>query len=305
MQFRAYADIVLNRTRLNVVYGTWYEYRIQVEKDMAPLHDKQLDEITENDCIDALLAVKKRYSIERHRKTHTLLNRIFREAVKDGELLRNPMKNLRKPRRAVKLYSCYTATEASQIMVGSRDNITTAIILLELNAGLRRGEVLALNWDSVQTDMSLAEPNGNIVVRQTLVRADGGYQISPTTKGRTDRMIPINAGIWEALKLVAALGECRGWLFKRKSDPTRPISFEEYHRRWRDFVQQLREDNPEFRYLTPHKLRHTYATQMLASGADIESLRVLMGHSDIKTTEIYLHADDERLRKCSTALHYE
>lgn len=304
MQFRAYAEIVLNRAKLNTVYGTWLEYSIQVEKDFAPLHDILLNQITEADCVEVLAAVKRKYSVGRHRKTHIFLNRIFREAIADGELIHNPLVNLKMPKKPKKLYTCYTASEAAQIVSGGSDSTTTAIVLLELFAGLRRGEVLALDWNSVIADLSLTEPNGGIVVHQTLVRADGGYQIFPTTKGRSDRYIPMNKGMYEAIRLSAALGECRGWLFKRKSDPTSPIGFEEYHRRWRNFVEQLREDNPDFRYLSPHKLRHTYASQMLASGVDIESLRLMMGHSDIKTTELYLHVDNERLRKCSESLSY-
>jgi integrase/recombinase XerD len=52
----------------------------------------------------------------------------------------------------------------------------------------------------------------------------------------------------------------------------------------------------EPRAVTPHKLRHAFASRMLARGADIEAVREAMGHSDLATTSVYLHCTPERLR---------
>jgi site-specific recombinase XerD len=58
------------------------------------------------------------------------------------------------------------------------------------------------------------------------------------------------------------------------------------------------------RRLSPHKLRHTYATYLIKGGAELRAVQTLLGHSSIKVTEIYTHVDTEDRRRAAEMLAY-
>ena len=116
-------------------------------------------------------------------------------------------------------------------------------------------------------------------------------------KGGKERMVPLSPGARSAIKL---------WLALRDQDETSSKSLFLFPSRGKDghltriwFYQQIKKladvAGVDPNKVTPHSLRHAFATHLLAGGADLRSIQTLLGHADIATTEIYTHVHDKRL----------
>lgn len=79
----------------------------------------------------------------------------------------------------------------------------------------------------------------------------------------------------------------------------KPVSPNTYDRRYRAFIEAAGVE-----YLSPHKCRHTYGTLSLKGGAGLRTVQLLLGHSSIKTTEIYTHPDVDDLKNDAGKLPY-
>lgn len=114
-------------------------------------------------------------------------------------------------------------------------------------------------------------------------------------KGGKDRCLPIPKVI---------LGPLRGWVGKRQAGPLfpSPRGGKLTTRAVQLLIKRVAAKAglraaKEYRRVTPHKLRHAFATRMLERGADIAAVQAALGHASITTTAVYLHCSPERLRE--------
>jgi integrase/recombinase XerD len=112
-------------------------------------------------------------------------------------------------------------------------------------------------------------------------------------KGGKERMVPLSGAAKEAAAALLALTTVSSrWLFPGR-DPKRPLTRQALFLLLKQVALAA---NLDPALVSPHVLRHSFASHMLARGADLRSLQMLLGHADIATVQIYTHVQAERLR---------
>jgi len=135
------------------------------------------------------------------------------------------------------------------------------------------------------------------------VNLEAGY-LTVVGKGSKERAVPI--GRYARDRLVAYLGETRTRILKGKLSPYlfvnrngRPMTRQGFAMRLRLTAQRAEVDGK----VSPHILRHAFATHLVERGADLRAVQMMLGHSDIATTQIYTHVAREHLRSVHKKYH--
>ena len=213
----------------------------------------------------------------------------YRFLVISGRRADSPAADLRAPRAWKALPKFLSTDEVDRLLDapdttrprGVRDR---ALIELFYATGLRVSEMVSLR----QQDLNL----------------EGGY-LTCTGKGRKQRLVPIGdeASAW----LTRYLQEGRPALLKHRSSPKLFVNARGGASLTRvGFWKILKEHGRHAglpRTLSPHVLRHSFATHLLERGADLRAIQMMLGHSDLSTTQIYTHILDARLRAVYDKFH--
>ncbi len=135
---------------------------------------------------------------------------------------------------------------------------------------------------------------------RTFMRADD-QMIMVKGKGGRERMVPLNNAARRAVGVYVAHMKARGKKSEQASPFLFPSSSADGHLTRQRLVQELKalakKAGLEPKNISPHVLRHAFASHLLERGADLRSVQQLLGHADISTTQIYTHVLDERLRQ--------
>jgi integrase/recombinase XerD len=216
------------------------------------------------------------------------LHGLFRFAVREGLIDGDPMENLRAPRAFAALPRYLTGAQVEALLaapdVGSPLGVRDRAILEVLYAtGLRVSELTSLRAGDVDFDVGILTCFG---------------------KGRKERLVPVGeeARRWivryqEEVRPGLAHGQASHVLFlSNRGGRLSRMGL------W-GIVRRHAVTAGVEETLTPHVLRHSFATHLLERGADLRALQAMLGHADISTTQIYTHITRERLRKVYDQYH--
>jgi integrase/recombinase XerD len=176
--------------------------------------------------------------------------------------------------------------EAARAADGWRGIRLLALLEILYATGLRVSELVGLRLSSLSRD-------GRIVT----VRGKGGKE----------RLVPLGDGArlaiegWLPLRstLLKEQGKAVPWLFPSRATAGH-VTRDAFAKQLRDLAVAAGLDPQR---VSPHVLRHAFATHLLANGADLRSVQQMLGHSDISTTQIYTHVLDERLKSLVQDVH--
>ena len=200
----------------------------------------------------------------------------FRWLSANEIISQDPSLGIELPRLTKKLPRVISVSEIEEMLNNKLDETQQVIIELLYGAGLRVSELIGLELN-------------NIELSSRYVRCIG--------KGSKERIIPIGE---KAQKAIAGYLKIRQLLIKKYKLETKQFLIKENgHLMTRQDVYVFIKQQGELlrKHISPHTLRHSFATHMLENGADLRVVQELLGHSDVSTTQLYTHVSKKRLKE--------
>jgi integrase/recombinase XerD len=210
------------------------------------------------------------------------LRSFYRHLRRDQILEHDPTSELRAPRSPGRLPKVLSRDEVQRLLAQPRGSSPGALrdrALLETMyaCGLRASEAITLEISALDLEAGILRTHG---------------------KGSKERLVPVGSKAIETLRayldtarprLVGLRDESRVFVNHRGAGLSRQGLYKIVQRHARSAGLEHR--------MSPHTLRHTFATHLLAGGCDLRSLQEMLGHADIGTTQIYTHLSSDRLRE--------
>jgi integrase/recombinase XerD len=221
------------------------------------------------------------------RAVHALRG-LFRFGIREGRLEADPMENLKAP-RPFKALPRYLSARQVDALLAAPDTSSTlglrdrAILEVLYATGLRVAEITGLRVRDVDLDLGLVRAFGK-GRKERLVplgREAQGWVRRYLAEGRAQLVAGAKTDVLFASLQHGPLTSMGLWTVVRRHAVTAGVAD----------------------ILTPHVLRHSFATHLLEHGADLRALQAMLGHADISTTQIYTHVSRERLRRVYDTFH--
>jgi len=279
------------RVEKGLAENTILAYRRDIVKFAAFCAQRKLTakDIQRSDVVDFLASLYRggldSRSVARHLVT---IRHFFRFALLEGYITDDPAATIESPRFRHSLPEFLSLEEVDRLLAqpdlgsvpGIRDR---AMIELLYSCGLRVSELCGVRLADLQSEVGCLRCVG---------------------KGNKERLVPVGRKALDAVQRYLRLS--RPKLLGERSSPYLFVNQSGAVMNRIGFWKLLRDYGRKAglrKALTPHMLRHSFATHLLDRGADLRSVQMMLGHSDISTTQIYTHVVEERLKQVYKAHH--
>ena len=260
-----------------------------LEKSAQPNPIKLVEDVDASDILRFLAAMKEHGRSARSRaRALSAVRGLFRFLVRERVVSADPTAELSRPRQGRRLPVTVSREGIERLLdVGPCEDPLVArdVTMVELvyATGLRVSELVEL--------------------RVQQINLEAGF-LSVVGKGRKERAVPI--GKVACQRLTQYLDTVRPLILRGRLSDNVFVTVRGKGMTRQSFWQRLRKvaQRAEVRQrLSPHTLRHAFATHLVEGGADLRAIQIMLGHADIGTTEIYTHVAGERLREVHKKFH--
>jgi tyrosine recombinase XerC len=271
----------------NASAHTITNYTVDLREFSESIKDKPLEQVTHIDVRLFLARLKeKNFSKSSVARKMACLRSFFKFLYREGYIKSNPALSLVTPKIEKKLPLFLDTNEVVKLLespdpddvIGLRDR---AILETLYSSGIRVSELVGLNKDNIDFISGVLKVYG---------------------KGKKERLVPIGDKALRAIRL---------YLEKMKIqdiNEKKPVFLNKSKRRVSDravrrIVEKYIHKTSLNERISPHSLRHSFATHMLDRGADLRSVQELLGHANLSTTQIYTHVTTDRLKSIYDKVH--
>lgn len=257
--------------------NTYKSYLYNLNEFSLYINNKNILNLSTDEIRDFLY--QDRFTARTRAHYLTVINSFYNYLVSINIIKSSPTQTIKLPKLDKKLPEFLTIDEVDKILnlnpVKVIDYRNKAMLETIYATGMRVSELVNLKINNIDFD-------------ECIIRVYG--------KGKKERIVPMNNSCINSLKNY--LNDYRGYLLKAKdseyvfiNNMGTKISRQSFFK----ILKKICEENGIKKHVSPHTLRHSFATHLLNNGADIRVIQELLGHSNLTTTQIYSHLSNEKV----------
>lgn len=271
-------------------------YQLYIDKiNKSFLGTTLIKEIT-SATINKFFARSEIVKLKKKTYLKAIMRGAFQYAIENDYIIKNPFISIKfeNDNSAEETIKVFSKSDVNKIIEFAKTDKQFGVqILMLLYTGLRRGELCAIH----KSDINFKE--NYITVNKAVSKDESGFFLANTTKTKRSRIVPINEDLCRRLQQLN--NDCCIWNGKEFYSPrTFETEYEKFFKR----LNASLSNGEKVAYLSPHKMRHTFATYSLKGCKNLRAVQEILGHSKSSTTEIYTHIDIDDKKKVINNIAY-